>query len=85
MEITEEQYSRIKDSLPVQRGNVSLNNLQMLNALPGRKQGASSRNFRNKPASQPEGKFFAGLRSTFGAGRALLSKPPWPETGRTLR
>ncbi|MCU1261391.1 MAG: hypothetical protein JWO80_4276, partial [Bryobacterales bacterium] len=24
MEITEEQYARIKDSLPVQRGNVSL-------------------------------------------------------------
>ena len=33
MEITEEQYARIKDSLPVQRGNVSLPNLQLLNAL----------------------------------------------------
>src|ERR1700755_3321847 len=33
MEITEEQYMRIKDSLPVQRGNVSLSNLQLLNAL----------------------------------------------------
>jgi transposase len=33
MEITEEQYARIKDSLPVQRGNVSLSNLQFLNAL----------------------------------------------------
>jgi transposase len=33
MEITEEQYSRIKDSLPVQRGNVSLTNLQVLNAI----------------------------------------------------
>ncbi len=33
MEITEEQYLRIKDSLPVQRGNVSLSNLQLLNAL----------------------------------------------------
>jgi transposase len=33
MEITEEQYGRIKDSLPVQRGNVSLSNLQLLNAL----------------------------------------------------
>jgi transposase len=33
MEITEEQYARIKDSLPVQRGNVSLSNLQLLNAL----------------------------------------------------
>ena len=29
----EEQYARIKDSLPVQRGNVSLTNLQMLNAI----------------------------------------------------
>jgi hypothetical protein len=47
-------------------------------------QGASSRNFRNKPASQLEGKFFAGLASTFAAGRALLSKPPGPETGRIL-
>ena len=27
------QYGRIKDSLPVQRGNVSLSNLQLLNAL----------------------------------------------------
>src|SRR5579863_3462934 len=33
MEITEEQYARIKDSLPVQRGNVSLPNLQFLNAV----------------------------------------------------
>jgi transposase len=33
MEITEEQYARIKDSLPVQRGNVSHSNLQLLNAL----------------------------------------------------
>jgi transposase len=33
MEITEEQYERIKDSLPVQRGNVTLSNLQVLNAV----------------------------------------------------
>jgi len=33
MEITEEQYARIKDSLPVQLGNVSLTNLQALNAI----------------------------------------------------
>lgn len=33
MEITEEQYARIKNSLPVQRGNVSLSNLEFLNAV----------------------------------------------------
>jgi len=33
MEITPEQYERIKDTLPVQRGNVRLSNLTMLNAL----------------------------------------------------
>src|SRR5258708_3098789 len=33
MEITEEQYARFKDSLPVQRGNVSLTNLEVLNAI----------------------------------------------------
>jgi transposase len=33
MEITEAQYERIKDALPVQRGNVSLSNLQVLNAV----------------------------------------------------
>ena len=33
MEITTEQYERIKDSFPVQRGNVSLSNLQILNAI----------------------------------------------------
>jgi transposase len=33
MEITEEQYARIKDGLPVQRGNVTLTNLQVLNAI----------------------------------------------------
>ena len=33
MEITEAQYLRIKPSLPRQRGNVSLSNLQVLNAL----------------------------------------------------
>jgi transposase len=33
MEITEEQYARIKDRLPMQRGNVSLTNMQVLNAI----------------------------------------------------
>ena len=33
MEITEAQYRRIASSLPRQRGNVRLNNLQLLNAL----------------------------------------------------
>ncbi len=33
MEITESQYERIKDALPVQRGNVRLSNLQVLNAV----------------------------------------------------
>jgi len=33
MEITEEQYQRIEASLPVQRGNVSLSNLRVLNAI----------------------------------------------------
>jgi transposase len=33
VEITESQYSRIADCLPRQRGNVSLTNLQVLNAI----------------------------------------------------
>ena len=33
MELTEGQYERIKDALPVQRGNVRLSNLQVLNAV----------------------------------------------------
>ena len=33
MEITEEQYQRIAHCLPVQRGNVVLSNLQVLNAI----------------------------------------------------
>lgn len=33
MEITETQYQRIASYLPVQRGNVSLSNLQVLNAI----------------------------------------------------
>jgi len=33
MEITEAQYRRIEPSLPRQRGNVSISNLQVLNAL----------------------------------------------------
>ena len=33
MEISGEQYARIKDSLPWQRGNVSLTNLEVLNAI----------------------------------------------------
>jgi transposase len=32
MELTEAQYERIKDGLPVQRGNIRLSNLQVLNA-----------------------------------------------------
>ncbi|HZB88818.1 MAG TPA: IS5/IS1182 family transposase, partial [Terracidiphilus sp.] len=32
MEITSEQYERIKGRLPIQRGNVRLSNLQVLNA-----------------------------------------------------
>jgi len=33
MEITEAQYSRIEPILPRQRGNVSLSNLNVLNAI----------------------------------------------------
>lgn len=33
MELTEAQYARIAPYLPVQRGNVSLSNLQVLNAI----------------------------------------------------
>jgi transposase len=33
VELTEAQYERIKDTLPVQRGNVRLSNLQVLNAV----------------------------------------------------
>ena len=33
MELTENQYQRIADCLPRQRGNVSMNNLTLLNAL----------------------------------------------------
>lgn len=33
MEITEAQYERIAPHLPVQRGNVSVSNLQVLNAI----------------------------------------------------
>src|SRR3954471_17028902 len=33
MEITEAQYQRIVDCLPIQRGNVSLTNLKVLNAI----------------------------------------------------
>jgi transposase len=33
MEITAMQYEMIKDSLPIQRGNVKLQNLEVLNAI----------------------------------------------------
>ena len=33
MELTEEQYAHMKESFPVQRGNVKLTNLQVLNAI----------------------------------------------------
>jgi len=33
VELTESQYRRIADCLPRQRGNVSMTNLQLLNAL----------------------------------------------------
>ena len=33
MEITEGQYQKIADSLPRQRGNVSMSNLQVINAM----------------------------------------------------
>ncbi len=33
MELSEEQYARIKDALPRQRGNVSIDNRTLLNAL----------------------------------------------------
>ncbi|HEX7499840.1 MAG TPA: IS5 family transposase [Polyangia bacterium] len=34
MEITEAQFAQIEECLPVQRGNVSLSNLRVLNAIP---------------------------------------------------
>jgi len=33
VEITPEQFEKIKDSLPIQRGNVTLPNLQVVNAI----------------------------------------------------
>jgi transposase len=33
MELTQAQFERVKDALPVQRGNVRLSNLQVLNAV----------------------------------------------------
>ena len=33
MELTQDQYERIEPLLPVQRGNVSISNLQVLNAI----------------------------------------------------
>jgi hypothetical protein len=33
MKITVEQYEKIKDSLPIQRGNVKLQNLEVLNVI----------------------------------------------------
>ena len=33
MEITPEQFEKIKDSLPIQRGNVTLPNIQVVNAI----------------------------------------------------
>lgn len=33
MEITKEQYNRIKKYLPIQRGNVKLDNLHLINAI----------------------------------------------------
>jgi len=33
VEITEKQFEKIKDSLPIQRGNVKLQNIQVLNAI----------------------------------------------------
>jgi transposase len=33
MELTEQQYEQIKDALPLQRGNVSLSNRDVLNAI----------------------------------------------------
>ena len=33
MELTRQQYEKIKDSLPIQRGNVRLSNLEVLNAI----------------------------------------------------
>src|SRR5260370_25264015 len=33
MELTPEQYEKIKDSLPLRRGNVRVENLQVLNAI----------------------------------------------------
>ena len=33
MEITPSQFAQVEDCLPLQRGNVSLSNLQVLNAI----------------------------------------------------
>src|SRR5271154_1639820 len=33
MELTRQQYEKIKDSLPLQRGNVGLSNMEVLNAI----------------------------------------------------
>ena len=59
MEISAEQYEKIKDSLPLQRGNVRLTNLQILNAiLYVTEQGCSGAGF--------PGDLVTGIRSTCG-------------------
>src|SRR4051812_38699525 len=78
MEITEEQYARIKDSLPVQRGNVSLSNLQVLNAIlyvvwSGNSSLADGQHFRGTLRPQPDNSSSAFRPSASDVEQRLFS------------
>ena len=64
MEITEAQYERIAPRLPVQRGNVSVSNLQMLNAMLYMAEHGRKRELPNRP---PLGGGAPGMARAVGA------------------
>jgi transposase len=71
VEITEAQYSRIESSLPRQRGNVRLSNLQLLNAL--------------LDVAEQGGKW-RGLPKRFGNGHTIYTRMNrWSKNGVLAR
>jgi transposase len=73
MEITPEQYENIRERLPVQRGNVRLTNLQVLNAiLYVAEQGCKWRGFPRR---------FGNWHTIYGAGSDAGERSPGHGSG----
>ncbi len=79
MEITEAQYRRIEDCLPRQRGNESISNLQVPNAIPYVAENGCK--WRGLPHGQAPDGLKSRVSNSHGIGAQSQGRPGFPVQG----